>query len=150
MEKRITTICVFMSLMMLSGCLSETIESTLDDGGVIAPEEYSWEDDGQLVIVTYDVTGLTDELISEFENTSGYDVELMKLDDAGSILNHLLQYKGNQVADLAIGLDNTYLQTAIDNEVLWQRFTNVSNISEQALVAYDGPLAVPFDQGYVP
>ena len=105
-----------MSLMMFSGCLSETIENTLDDGGVIAPEEYSWEDDGELVIVTYDVTGLTDELISEFENTSGYDVELMKLDDAGSILNHLLQYKGNQVADLAIGLDNTYLQTAIDNE----------------------------------
>ena len=42
-------------------------------------------DDGKLVIVTYDVTGLTDELISEFENTSGYEVELMKLDDAGSM-----------------------------------------------------------------
>ena len=75
--------------MMLSGCLSETIESTIDDGGVIAPEEYSWEDDGELVIVTYDVTGLTDELISEFENISGYEVELMKLDDAGSSIEPL-------------------------------------------------------------
>ena len=105
------------------------------------------EDDGELVIVTYDVTGLTDELISEFENTSGYDVELMKFDDAGSILNHLLQYKGNQVADSFIGLDNTYLQTAIDNEVLWQHFANVSNISEQALVAYDGPLLFRLTKG---
>ena len=25
------------------GCLSETIENTLDDGGVIAPEEYTWK-----------------------------------------------------------------------------------------------------------
>ena len=149
MEKRVTTISLFMTIMMLSGCLSETIESTIDDGGVIAPEEYSWEDDGELVIVTYDVTGLTDELISEFENISGYEVELMKLDDAGSVLSHLLQYKGNQVADLAIGLDNTYLQTAINNDVLWQHFAEVSNISYKALSAYDGPLAVPFDQGYM-
>ena len=46
-------------------------------------------------------------------------------------------------------MDNTYLQTAIDNDVLWQHFANVSNISEKALTAYDGPLAVPFDQGYM-
>ena len=53
------------------GCLSETIESAIDDGGVIAPEEYSWEDDGELVIVTYDVTGLTDELISNLKIFQG-------------------------------------------------------------------------------
>ena len=149
MDKKVTMICIFMSVMMLSGCISESIEQRLDGGEVITPEEYQWEDDGELVIVTYDVTGLTDELISEFENNSGYDVNLMKLDDAGSILNHLIQYKGAQIADLAIGLDNTYLQTAIDNNVLWQHFANVSNISDAALSAYDGPLAVPFDQGYM-
>ena len=149
MDKKVTMICIFMSVMMLSGCISESIEQRLDGGEVITPEEYQWEDDGELVIVTYDVTGLTDELISEFENNSGYDVNLMKLDDAGSILNHLIQYKGAQIADLAIGLDNTYLQTAIDNNVLWQHFANVSNISDSALSAYDGPLAVPFDQGYM-
>ena len=149
MDKKVTMICIFMSVMMLSGCISESIEQRLDGGEVITPEEYQWEDDGELVIVTYDVTGLTDELISEFENNSGYDVNLMKLDDAGSILNHLIQYKGAQIADLAIGLDNTYLQTAVDNNVLWQHFANVSNISDSALSAYDGPLAVPFDQGYM-
>ena len=74
---------VILTIMMLS-LPKWFIESAIDDGGVIAPEEYSWEDDGELVIVTYDVTGLTDELISEFENISGYEVELMKLDDAGS------------------------------------------------------------------
>ena len=149
MEKRNTIICLVTSIMMLSGCITDTIENQIDDAVAILPDEYSWENDGELVIVTYDVTGLTDELISEFENASGYEVELMKLDDAGSILSHLLQHKGNQIADLAIGLDNTYLQTAIDNDVLWQHFANVSNISEKALSSYDGPLAVPFDHGYM-
>ena len=133
---------------MLSGCLSKAIDEKMNEEEK-SPEEYVWEDDGELIIVTYDVTGLTDAMISEFENQTGYDVSLTKLDDAGSILTHLLQYKGVQVSDLAIGLDNTYLQTAIDNDVLWEHFANFSNISESALTPYDGPLAVPFDQGYM-
>jgi len=141
-------ITVLLPLMMLSGCISESIDKITEEGE-IAPEEYVWEDDGELVIVTYDVTGLTDDMITKFEEQTGYEINLMKLDDAGSVLSHLLQYKGVQIADLAIGLDNTYLQTAIENDVLWEHFANFSNISEEALIHYDGPLAVPFDQGYM-
>jgi len=148
MDWKNTMITVLLPLMMLSGCISESIDKITEEGD-IAPEEYVWEDDGELVIVTYDVTGLTDDMITKFEEQTGYEVNLMKLDDAGSVLSHLLQYKGVQIADLAIGLDNTYLQTAIENDVLWEHFANFSNISEEALIHYDGPLAVPFDQGYM-
>ena len=148
MDWKNTMITVLLPLMMLSGCISESIDKITEEGD-IAPEEYVWEDDGELVIVTYDVTGLTDDMITKFEEQTGYEINLMKLDDAGSVLSHLLQYKGVQIADLAIGLDNTYLQTAIENDVLWEHFANFSNISEEALVHYDGPLAVPFDQGYM-
>ena len=115
-------VSIFIFSMMLSGCISESIEEKLSDGNMISPDDYVWEDDGELVIVTYDVTGLTDELLSEFENQSGYKVNLMKLEDAGSILSHLLQHKNVQIADIALGLDNTYLQTAIENHVLWQLY----------------------------
>ena len=144
MSKKLVLISLLISLMMTSGCISEAIDENLK-----SEDDYVWEDDGELVIVTYDVTGLTDSMLSEFENQTGYDISITKLEDAGSILNHLLQYKGVQVSDLAIGLDNTYLQTAIDNDVLWEHFANFSNISETALTPYDGPLAVPFDQGYM-
>ena len=127
---------IFMSTIMLSGCISEAIEDSVSDD-VSEPEEYVWEDDGELVIVTYDVYGLTDEMLSEFENQTGYDINLMKLDDAGSVLNHLMQHKGVQIADLAIGLDNTYLQTAIDNQLLWEHFANISNIKSEALAPYN-------------
>ena len=148
MNKRMVLTSLLITIMMLSGCLSKTIDEKMNEEEKL-PEEYVWEDDGELIIVTYDVTGLTDTMISEFENQTGYDVSLNKLDDAGSILTHLLQYKGVQVSDLAIGLDNTYLQTAIDNGVLWEHYANFSNISASALTPYDGPLAVPFDQGYM-
>lgn len=61
----------------------------------------------------------------------------------------MLQTKDAQQADLMIGLDNTYLQTAIDNCLLLPQETTVENISTSALAPYDGNLATPFDQGYV-
>lgn len=148
MKKKIIC-CLLISVMMVSGCISEKIEETKDS---IASEEvdYTWEDDGEVIIVTYDVTGLTDSMISTFENQSGYEVKLIKLDDAGSILDHLMQYKGVQIADLALGLDNTYLQTALDNDVLWKHsYEGLPAMDVKALVPYDGPYAVPFDQGYM-
>ena len=148
MNNKIIVFSMLIPFMMLSGCISESIEKKLEEEPEM-PEEYQWEDDGELVIVTYDVTGLTDSMLSEFENQTGYEISITKLEDAGSILSHLLQYKGVQVSDLAIGLDNTYLQTAIDNGVLWEHFANFSNISESALTPYSGPLAVPFDHGYM-
>ena len=66
------------------------------------------ENDNSLVIVTYDVYALSDEMISTFENQTGIEVEMVKLADSGSILSYLIQQKGTGANDLAIGLDNTH------------------------------------------
>ena len=116
---------------------------------VIIPEEYVWEDDGKLTIVTYDVYGITPEMIEEFENRTDYEVTILKLDDAGSVLSHLLQHQDNQVADLAIGLDNTYLPIALDYDVLWQHSADVNNVSAGILNELQTPYAAPFDHGYI-
>jgi len=115
------------------------------------------EQDNELVIITYDVLALTDDMIQQFENESGLSVTLVKLDDAGSILDYLIQNEGTENIDLAIGLDNTYLQTAINRGVLTEHQANILSaspsqntpISEAALLPYSGSLAVPFDMGYV-
>ena len=140
--KRIIFAVMIVLNLGISGCISQTI----DEEGIPVTDT---TDDGELVIVTYDVYGLTEEMLSNFENQTGYNITMTKLDDAGSVLDHLLQYKGAQVSDLAIGLDNTYLQTAIDNNVLWPHEVNLSGLSEIALAPYDGALAAPFDHGYI-
>ena len=145
MNKFLFAVVLLIFNLSISGCLTEKI----DDEEIVKPEEYEYTDDGKLVIVTYDVYGLTDEMLEQFENQTGYEISLLKLDDSGSVLDHLLQHKGVQVADLAIGLDNTYLQTALDNNVLWEHNAALSNISDSALLPYNGPLAAPFDQGYI-
>jgi len=150
MKLGVFTVTFFCLITSLSGCITETIEEQkIDDEGVIVPEEYVWEDDGELTIVTYDVYGITPEMIDEFENRTDYEVTILKLDDAGSVLSHLLQHQGNQVADLAIGLDNTYLPIALDYDVLWQHSADVNNVSAGILNELQTPYAAPFDHGYI-
>ena len=116
----------------LSGCISNS------------------ESEDELIIVTYDVLALTDEMIAQFENETGISVTLIKLDDTGSILDYLIKTNGTGSVDLAIGLDNTYLQTAIELGVLAEhQATGLDMISDQALGPYTGPMAVPYDMGYV-
>ena len=111
------------------------------------------EDDGKLRIISYDVLALSDSMVEQFTNETGYEVEFIKEDDAGGILDQMMLTKNAQQADLMIGLDNTYLQTAIENCLLQETgFTsndNYQNISSSALEPYSGPLAIPFDQGPV-
>ena len=141
--------------------LIATLLMTAPLSGCVMLNEASSEDlqDGELVIVTYDVLALSEDMISGFEESSGLNVTMLKLDDAGSILDYLIQNRGNTNVDLAIGLDNTYLQTAIEFDLLEELDLNKSGMSAPGsfpgrssmdpLEPYDGPLAVPYDMGYI-
>lgn len=126
----------------LSGCLSQY---TIADECVIRTSA----DDKTLTIVTYDIIALSDEVLQEFTNSTGYQIEMIRTDDAGGILEQLLLTKEAPQADLALGLDNTYLQTALENCLLAPHSASLPNINPQALTPYSGDMAVPFDHGYV-
>ena len=137
----------------LSGCIlfEQDDESNLSDNCVIL--EPGHEDDGVLRIVSYDILALTDSVIQEFTNQTGYEVDIDKKGDAGSILDQLMLTKNAQQSDLMLGLDNSYLQTAIENcllrETLFTQSEQYQNIQDSAKESYSGNLAIPFDQGSV-
>ena len=97
----------------LSGCLEDEVLESLEQECVTLPAGH--EDDGKLRILTYDVLALTDSMIDGFETSTGIEVEFIKETDSGGILDQMMLTKGAQQADLMIGLDNSYLQTAVDN-----------------------------------
>ena len=100
-------------------------------------------------VLTYDISAFSEEMFSTFTNETGYEIELILADDAGGILQRLLQTQDAPQFDLAIGLDNTYLQTALDADLFVEHDADVSAISSTALEPYNGPFAVPFDRGDV-
>ena len=149
MKKAILLTILLMLTTPLTGCLEQIKPIVADDRGECVVLEPGRASDGKLRILTYDIAAFSDEMLAEFTNQTGYEIEMIRTDDSGGILEQLLQTQQAQQADLAIGLDNTYLQTALNFCLLQAHETNVTGLSETALEPYSGPLALPFDRGDV-
>ena len=112
----------------LSGCIDPLEPITADADGGCAILEPGRASDGVLRLDLRHC-GIFDEMLDEFTNQTGFPIEIIRTDDSGGILEQLLQTQQAQQADLAIGLDNTYLQTALNFCLLQPHNANVSGIS---------------------
>lgn len=143
--------CVLLTLLMLLAPLSGCLTTDL----LVADEEGNCQtlpsrgEDGTLKILTYDIAAFSDAMLANFTEQTGFAVELVYADDAGGILEIMLQTQASPQVDLAVGLDNTYLQTALDFCLLTVNNVDTSNVDPNVMGLYDGPKAVPFDQGHV-
>ena len=143
---------VLVTLLMsfsLSGCLSEDSRQSLESENPCSTGIQVRESDGTLKILTYDIAGFSDELIAQFTDETGVSVEFIRTDDAGGILDQMMLMKSAPLADLMIGLDNTYLPTAIQNCLLMENSVSNESFTTSSMEFYDGPLALPFDEGDV-
>ena len=138
---------MIVSLLMISlsfsGCLGSSNEELVCNDGK------DTGDDCVLTIVTYDINAISDDVLNEFTNQTGFEVQMIRTNDAGGILEHLLLTKDSPQADLALGLDNTYLQTAFQFDLLAEHNAEIPLLDSKATVPYNGNKAVPFDQGYI-
>lgn len=145
MKDRIFSLILLLLFAPLSGCL-EPVTNTNDGCTVL---ETSTSNSSTVRILTYDITAFSQSMLDEFTNSTGYEVELILADDAGGILEQMLQTQGTPQSDLAVGLDNTYLQTALDFCLLQPHSTVAPSLDPSAMEPYSGTYALPFDQGDV-
>jgi thiamine transport system substrate-binding protein len=96
--KRFTAIAVSGALL-LSGCADTSSEQTV-------------------TLVAHDSFAISDESIAEFENQSGYRLEILRAGDAGSLTNRLVLTKESPIGDLVFGIDNTFRVVADENEII--------------------------------
>ncbi|RSS82625.1 thiamine ABC transporter substrate binding subunit [Streptomyces sp. WAC06614] len=68
-----------------------------------------------VTLVSHDSFDVTDAVLKEFEQTSGYTVKVLKSGDAGAALNAEILTKGHPRGDVFFGVDNTMLSRALDN-----------------------------------
>jgi thiamine transport system substrate-binding protein len=141
--KQLFAVVTLVCIAQLSGCIGALKGPTEDCNFVEGAK-----DSDTLYILSYDILAFDDEMIESFEQTYGYSVEFILADDAGGILNQLMLTKGKPQADLAIGLDNTYMQTAIDFCLLKPHNIEIKNLQGHLSTTFDS-IGVPFDYGYV-
>jgi thiamine transport system substrate-binding protein len=97
--KELTTILVASSLL-LAGCAPANQAAT------------------KVTLVAHDSFAISDESIAEFEATSGFELEIIRAGDAGSLTNRLVLTKESPIADVVFGIDNTFRGIADENGII--------------------------------
>jgi thiamine transport system substrate-binding protein len=97
--KKLTTMLALASLL-LAGCAQANQAAT------------------KVTLVAHDSFAISDESIAEFEASSGFELEIIRAGDAGSLTNRLVLTKDSPIADVAFGIDNTFRGIADENGII--------------------------------
>lgn len=122
---------------------SETVESAEESAAEPA-------DPVTVQLLTHDSFALSEDVIAEFEESSGIDLELVTAGDAGSMVAGAILAAGAPTADVLFGVDNTLVTRALDAGV-FEPYTSAeasalrSDLADQT---FDG-LVTPIDFGDV-
>ncbi len=73
--------------------------------------------DKTITIMTHDSFNVSKDVISTFEKENGVTVRFLKSGDAGAALVQAILSKGNPLADLFFGVDNTFYSRAINADI---------------------------------
>jgi thiamine transport system substrate-binding protein len=71
-----------------------------------------------VTLVAHDSFAMSDESIAEFENQSGYKLEILRAGDTGSVTNRLVLTKDSPIGDVVFGIDNTFRGLAEENNLI--------------------------------
>ena len=104
----------------------------------------------KLVIYTYDsFPGALEEKIRSKLEPDGYAVEVVRFEDTGGLVTQLLLEKDNPKADIAIGLDNTYLARAFEADLFTPYEPSGMKLVHEGLLVDSEYRLIPFDYGSI-
>jgi thiamine transport system substrate-binding protein len=70
-----------------------------------------------LTVMTHDSFAASDDVLKAFEQANNVKLNFLKSGDAGAALNKAILAKGNPLADVFYGVDNTFLSRALENDI---------------------------------
>lgn len=122
----------------LAGCsVADQAQNTADDAGT------------PVTIMTHDSFNVPEELVTAFEEKSGYSVTTTSPGDAGAVLNQLILQQDNPTVDAVYGIDNYSAETLLAEDMLTTHDAELGSAQRFALASdSDGHLA-PIDHGQV-
>lgn len=110
------------------------------------------EDTGQSAVVrlmTHDSFDVSAEVLGDFERETGIRVQVFKAGDGGEALNKAILSKDAPLADVFFGVDNTFLQRALENDIFLPYDSPALAQIDNALELDQERRALPVDYGDV-
>jgi thiamine transport system substrate-binding protein len=82
--------------------------------------------DEVLTLVAHDSFAISEESIANFQAQSGYQLEILRAGDAGSVTSRLVLTKNSPIGDVVFGIDNTFRGLADENNLIEGSLKEVS------------------------
>ncbi len=106
----------------------------------------------ELTIYSYDSFveswGIGPKIVPAFEKKFNCKVKLVGCGDAGQLLNKTIKEKANPIADVIVGIDNTFLEKALEESILTSyKPANLSHVKKSLIFDKTFSLS-PYDYGY--
>ena len=73
--------------------------------------------DSVVTLVTHDSFAIGEDVLAEFTDGTGIQVEILQSGDAGEVLNKSILARGNPLGDVLFGVDNSFLSRALDHDI---------------------------------
>ncbi len=70
-----------------------------------------------LTVIAHDSFNVTEDVLNAFTEETGIALEILRLGDAGSLVNQSILSSENPLGDVLYGVDNTFLGRALDNDL---------------------------------
>ncbi|MCS6834646.1 MAG: thiamine ABC transporter substrate-binding protein [Anaerolineae bacterium] len=70
-----------------------------------------------VTLITHDSFNVSEDVLQAFEQESGYRVEILRLGDAGLLVNQAILSRNNPLGDVLFGVDNTFLSRALKADI---------------------------------
>ncbi len=136
--RRVIALPVLLALTSLSAC------------SLVGGEDDQASGADEVVLVTHESFVMSEELVGQFEEESGYRLRLKASGDAGALTNKLVLTKDNPTGDVVFGIDNTFGSRALDEGVLTPYAATLPAGAEDYLLDGDDAAALtPVDTGNV-
>ncbi len=102
-----------------------------------------------ITIMTHDSFSLSADVVAEFERANNVKVQFLSAGDAGSALNRALLTRGNPLADVFFGVDNTFFSRALEGDIFESYApAGLEQIPEEFRLDPEHRL-IPIDYGFV-
>ena len=72
----------------------------------------------KVTLIAHDSFAISDESIAQFEQSTGFELEIIRAGDSGSLTNRLVLTKASPIADVVFGIDNTFRGIADENQII--------------------------------
>lgn len=75
------------------------------------------QSDNVLTVIAHDTFNYSEDVMAAFEAETGITVQVLRLGDAGTLVNQSILSGDNPLGDVLFGIDNTFLGRALENDL---------------------------------